>query len=196
MQSLLAMNGNMPLEFAETTYPAIQEINDYNVMRDEVMASDLDLQAAVATARAAEKQVSVDRQGWLPKLEAGFRRNTDDAVSMNGFVVGGSLPLFQNRKKVKIANAQAISAQLMQENAKDQVEASLMSLFNEMQQLKDAMNAYDVPLMYRSLDLLKQALTKGQISLIEYFVETESIYKNLQAYMQIENQYQKVMANI
>ena len=72
LQSLLAMNGNMPLEFAETTYPAIQEINDYNVMRDEVMASDLDLQAAVATARAAEKQVSVDRQGWLPKLEAGF----------------------------------------------------------------------------------------------------------------------------
>ena len=61
----------------------------------------------------------------------------------------------------------------MQENAKDQVEASLMSLFNEMQQLKDAMNAYDVPLMYRSLDLLKQALTEGQISLIEYFVETE-----------------------
>lgn len=54
----------------------------------------------------------------------------------------------------------------MQENAKDQVEASLMSLFNEMQQLKDAMNAYDVPLMYRSLDLLKQALTEGQISLI------------------------------
>lgn len=196
LQSLLAMNGNMPLEFAETTYPAIQEINDYNVMRDEVMASDLDLQAAAATARAAEKQVSVDRQGWLPKLEAGFRRNTDDAVSMNGFVVGGSLPLFQNRKKVKIAKAQAISAQLMQENAKDQVEASLMSLFNEMQQLKDAMNAYDVPLMYRSLDLLKQALTEGQISLIEYFVETESIYKNLQAYMQIENQYQKVMANI
>ena len=72
----------------------------------------------------------------------------------------------------------------------------LMSLFNEMQQLKDAMNAYDVPLMYRSLDLLKQALTEGQISLIEYFVETENIYKNLQAYMQIENQYQKVMANI
>ena len=196
LQSLLAMNGNMPLEFAETTYPAIQEINDYNVMRDEVMASDLDLQAAAATARAAEKQVSVDRQGWLPKLEAGFRRNTDDAVSMNGFVVGGSLPLFQNRKKVKIAKAQAISAQLMQESAKDRVEASLMSLFNEMQQLKDAMNAYDVPLMYRSLDLLKQALTEGQISLIEYFVETESIYKNLQAYMQIENQYQKVMANI
>ena len=48
-----------------------------------------------------------------------------------------------------------------------------------MQQLKDAMNAYDVPLMYRSLDLLKQSIDRGQISLIEYFVETENIYKNL-----------------
>lgn len=196
LQSLLAMNGNMPLEFAETTYPAVKEINDYNLMRDQVMASDLDLQAAAATTLAAQKQVAVNRQGWLPKLEVGFRRNTDDVASQNGFVVGGSLPLFENRKKVKIAKAQAISAQLMQENAKDQAEASLMSLFNEMQQLKDAMRAYDVPLMHRSLDLLKQALTEGQISLIEYFVETEGIYKKLQAYMQIENQYQKVMAGI
>lgn len=196
LQSLLALNGNMPLEFSETTYPSVKAIKDYNLMRDEVIASDLDLQTAVATTLAARKQVSINRQGWLPKLEVGFRRNTDDVAAQNGFVVGGSLPLFENRKKVKIAKAQAISAQLMQENAKDQVEASLMSLFNEMQQLKDAMHAYDVPLMYRSLDLLKQALTEGQISLIEYFVETEGIYKNLQAYMQIENQYQKVMANI
>lgn len=196
LQSLLAMNGNMPLEFAETTYPSLQEISDYNTLRDMVMASDLDLQAAAAATRAAEKQVSVDSQGWLPKLEVGFRRNTDDGVAMNGFVVGGSLPLFENRKKVKIAKAQALSAQLMQDSAKEKAEASLMSLFHEMQQLKDAMNVYDLPLMYRSLDLLKQALTEGQISLIEYFVETESIYQNLQAYMQLENQYQKVMANI
>ena len=48
--------------------------------------------------------------------------------------------------------------------------------------------------MYRSLDLLKQALTEGQISLVDYFVETESIYRNLQTYMEVENQYQKVMA--
>jgi hypothetical protein len=48
----------------------------------------------------------------------------------------------------------------MQESAKDRVEASLMSLFNEMQQLKDAMNAYDVPLMYRSLDLLKASIDR------------------------------------
>lgn len=196
LQSLLAMNGNRALEFAETEYPAVEEINDYNLMCDRVIASDIDLQAASATVRAAEKQVKVDRQGWLPKLEVGFRRNTNSVEAENGFVIGGSLPLFENRKRVKIAKAQAVSAQLARESIREQAEAGLMAQFNEMQQLKAAMQAYDVPLMYRSLQLLKQALEEGQISLIEYFVEAENIYRNLQAYMQVENQYQKVMANI
>jgi len=196
LQSLLAMNGNMPLEFSEIHYPQVKEINDFSTLRDEVMSSDKSLQALDFASRAAEKQVSVDKQNWLPKLEAGFRRNTESGTSMNGFVVGGSIPLFSNRKKVQIAKAQAISAQLMQEDAQLEVENSLMGLFNEMQQLKEAMNAYDVPLLYKSLDLLKQALKEGQISLIEYFIEAETVYKNLQARMQLENQYQKVMANI
>ena len=196
LQSLLAMNGNMPLEFAEEQYPHVEGINDYSTMRDEVIASDLDLQALSFATRAAEKQVSVDKQNWLPKLEAGFRRNTDSEMSMNGFVVGGSIPLFSNRKKVQIAKAQALSAQLLQEDAQLQIENNLMALFNEMQQLKEAMDTYDMPLLYKSLDLLKQALKEGQISLIEYFVEAETVYKNLQARMQLENQYQKVMANI
>ena len=196
LQTLLAMNGNLPLEFSATTYPQVKEINDYNTLRDEVIASDFDLQALGYAARAAEKQVSVDKQNWLPKLEAGFRRNTDTGTSMNGFVVGGSIPLFSNRKKVQIAKAQAISAQLLKEDAQLEKEGELMSLFNEMQQLKDAMKAYDVPLMHHTLGLLKQALQEGHLSLIEYFVEAEGIYKNLQAYMQLENQYQKVMANI
>ena len=196
LQSLLAMNGNMPIVFMQDTYSEVKEILDYSQLRDEVVASDYSLQAAVAYTRAAEKQVSVDKQNWLPKLEAGFRRNTETGMSMNGFVVGGSIPLFSNRKKVQIAKAQAVSAQLMQEDALLHIENNLMALYNEMKQLKEAMGAYDVPLMYRSLDLLKQALTEGQISLIEYFVEAETVYKNLQAYMKLENQYQKIMADI
>lgn len=196
LQTLLAMNGNLPLEFSATAYPQVKEINDYNTLRDEVIASDLDLQAMGYVARAAEKQVSVDKQNWLPKLQAGFRRNTDSEMSMNGFVIGGSIPLFSNRKKVQIAKAQALSAQLLKEDAQLEKENELMALYNEMKQLKQALDTYDVPLMHRSLALLKQALEEGQLSLIEYFVEAEGIYKNLQARMQLENQYQKVMANI
>ena len=125
--------------------------------------------------------------------ETGFRRNTDDAVSMNGFVVGGSLAFCLRIVKGKDSQGTGYPASAYAKKVtKTEGQELPRCLFSMgMQQLKDAMNAYDVPLMYRSLDLLKQALTEGQISLIEYFVETESIYKNLQRIYQIENQYKK-----
>ena len=48
----------------------------------------------------------------------------------------------------------------------------------------------------QDLALLKQALTGGQISMIEYFVEVSVIYQSHQNYLQLENQYQKAMARI
>lgn len=196
LQSLLAMNGNLPLEFTADTYPQIEKISDYNALYDEIMLTDADLLASDAAARAAAKEVSVNKQNWLPKLSVGYRRNTSLDEKSNGFLIGGSIPLFSNRKKVKIARAQEVGARLQLDNARLQVEATVQSRYNEVLQLQEAMKAYDVPLMHETLDMLKQAVMAGQLSIIEYYVEVDGVYRNLQAYIQIENQYQKLMADI
>lgn len=196
LQSLLAMNGNLPLEFTADTYPQIEKINDYNALYDEIMLTDADLLASDAAARAAAKEVSVNKQNWLPKLSVGYRRNTSLDEKSNGFLIGGSIPLFSNRKKVKIARAQEVGARLQLDNARLQAEATVQSRYNEVLQLQEAMKAYDVPLMHETLDMLKQAVMAGQLSIIEYYVEVDGVYRNLQAYIQIENQYQKLMADI
>ena len=157
VQQLLAMNGNLPIEFSENVYPAVEPIRDYNALYDEIMASDADLLAADAAARAANKELTVNRQSWLPKLEVGYRRNTSVGEKSNGFLVGGSLPIFSNRRKTKIARAQAISAQLQLDDARLQAEAQVQSQYNEMQQLREAMEAYDVVLMHKTLRLLDDA---------------------------------------
>ena len=196
VQQLLAMNGNLPIEFSENVYPAVEPIRDYNALYDEIMASDADLLAADAAARAANKELTVNRQSWLPKLEVGYRRNTSVGEKSNGFLVGGSLPIFSNRRKTKIARAQAISAQLQLDDARLQAEAQVQSQYNEMQQLREAMEAYDVVLMHKTLRLLDDAVRAGQLSIIDFYVEADNVYRNLQAYMQIENQYQKLMAAV
>lgn len=196
MQSLLTMNGNKPLEFNAKEYPQIAEIRDFNVLKDEVMDSDPDLMSLSYATQAADEQVSISQQEWLPKLELGFRRNTDNNKAMNGFVVGGSIPLFSNRHQVKISKVEAINAQLVKKDAELHIENSLMSLYNEMLQLKETMQSYDTELMYSSLELLQKALDEGEISIIEYFIEAESIYNKLLTRMEIENQYRKVLADI
>lgn len=196
LQSLLAMNGNLPLSFSENSYPEVASINSYDALYDEVMLSDASLKAADATARTTTQEVGISKQNWLPKLEVAYRRNTSLSEASNGFLVGGSIPLFSNRKKVKIAKAQALSAQLQLENTRLQLTAQIQSQFNEMQQLKEALSVYDVQLMENTLKMLKEAVLAGQLSIIEYYVEAEGVYRNMQAYLEVENQYQKVMATI
>ena len=196
LQQLLAMNGNLPLEFSADTYPQVEPINDYNTLYNEVMTTNAGLLEVDAAVRAATKEVNVNKQSWLPKIEVGYRRNTSVGEKSNGFLVGGSLPLFSNRKKTKIARAQALSAQLQLDDARLQTEAQVQSRFNEMQQLREAMQAYDVTLMHKTLRLLNDAVKAGQLSVIDFYVEAENVYKNLQAYIALENQYQKLMASI
>ena len=196
LQGLLALNGNLPLSFDVDTYPRVEELNDVNALYDEVMATDAALLEADANARAAEQELKVNRQSWLPKLEVGYRRNTSLDEKSNGFLVGGSFPLFSNRKKTKIIRAQAASARLAADDARLKAEAEVHSCFNEMCRLREAMKAYDVTLMHRTLALLHEAVRAGQLSVIEFYTEADNVYRNLQAYIELENQYQKLMAEI
>ena len=138
----------------------------------------------------ARKQIAVNKSQWLPKLELGYRRNTETGTPFNGVVVGFSFPLFENRNKVKIAKAQALNIDLQKENATLQVESELSQLYREAKALHNSMEEY------KKTFRLKQALTGGQISMIEYFVEVSVIYQSHQNYLQLENQYQKAMARI
>ena len=42
--------------------------------------------------------------------------------------------------------------------------------------------------------LLRLESMAGQLSVIEYYTEADAVYRNLQAYMEVENQYQKLIA--
>ena len=68
--------------------------------------------------------------------------------------------------------------------------------FNEMQQLRKSMEVYDKPLMLQTLELLKASVKGGEMSVTDYFVEADQIYRNLQAFMELEYQYQKSAATL
>ena len=65
-----------------------------------------------------------------------------------------------------------------------------------MQQSKGAMQSYDLPLIHHTLHLLFDDVAAGQLSIIDFYVETDNVYGNLQSYITLENQYQKLMADI
>ena len=197
LQELNALNGNIPVVFEETKYPTIPLPTDYQILKSEIMASDRTLMALGNESLVARKQISVNKSQWLPKLELGYRRNTETGTPFNGVVVGFSFPLFENRNKVKVAKAQALNIDLQKQNATLQVESELTQLYREAKSLHTSMEEYQKTFQsQQDLELLKQALTGGQISMIEYFVEVSVLYQSHLNYLQLENQYQKAMARI
>ena len=195
LQELNTLNGNIPVVFEESTYPATPFPADYQILKSEVLSTDRTLMAFNNESLVARKQIAVNKSQWLPKL--GYRRNTETGTPFNGVVVGFSFPLFENRNKVKIAKAQALNIDLQKDNATLQVESELAQLYREAKTLHTSMEEYRKTFQaQQDLALLKQALTGGQISMIEYFVEVSVIYQSHQNYLQLENQYQKVMARI
>lgn len=197
LKELSTLNGNEPVDFADISYPAVPLPSDFVQLKADVLASDHQLQNVLKEAEAARQQTAVSRSQWLPKLELGYRRNTESGDPFNGFVVGFSIPLFENRNKVRMAKAQSLSLTYQKEDTSLQIESELEQLYNEAGTLRASMDEYEKTFRAQSgLELLKQALTGGEISMIEYFVEVSGIYQSRLNYLQLENQYQKTMAKI
>lgn len=196
MQRLLAMNGNRPLPELAGGYPLLPDLPPYEVVCDRVLPVKCELQQARLQTEAARGELALSRSGWLPRLEVGYRRNTSPAKAFNGFVVGGSIPLFSNKSKVKSARSRLTGAELGQQAVELQAEAGLQALYNEISQVKEAMGAYDLELMDAMLPLMDKALYGGELPLAQFFETMNNLIRRKQAYIALENRYQKLMAEL
>lgn len=212
-QQLLALNGNQPLLPGRPTPlgPAIPTADalgldhfneqplpgDLVTLMGELMETDPSLRALKSRQLAAEKSIGLNKQGWLPRLELGYRRNTESGHPLNGVVVGFSFPLFENRSKVKSARSQATGLKLQREDALDKEQARLSRLYEEAYQLQQSISEYQNALSaQQNLTLLEKALMEGQISLIDYFVEVSIIYQSQSNLFALEGEYQRAVAEL
>lgn len=198
LQELATLNGGIAIDFTDTTYMSDGDILSFEELRAEAVTSNPQLLTLKSEQVAARRQLSVNKSKSLPGFELGYRMNTaTGGERFNGFLVGISIPLFSNRNNVKQAKAQALYTDLQLESTTTTVESELHQLYNQSVALKTSMDEYNTVLKSQnSLALLNKAIQTGQISMIEYFVDVTTFYQSMQNYMQLQNEYQKVMAQL
>lgn len=195
-QELNALNGNETLDFGHLIYP---EIPSALMASDDVsalMANDASIQSAQASVASAKQDVKVSRQGWLPKISLGYRRNTELDEASNGFLVGVSVPIFSNGNKVKAANARLVASELNMESALVQAQNEFASALTELRELHKVMDVYDINLMNQTLTLLKRSVELGNMSVIDYYSETDKVYAKINDYYELEYRCQLLAASL
>lgn len=198
LKELATLNGGIPVSFPDTEYVGVPELLSVDELKTVALSSNLQLLSLQSDQATALRQLSVNKAKGLPGLELGYRLNTaTGGERFNGFLVGVSIPLFSNRNNVKQAKAQTRYAELQLESTTSVVENELQSLYDQSVALKTSMNEYSQVLKSQNgLELLNKAIQSGQISMMEYFVDVTTLYQSMQNYMQLQNEYQKVMAQL
>lgn len=198
LQELATLNGGVALAFTDTAYALSREVLSFDELKAEAMQADPQLQTLRSEQVTALRQLSVSKAKNLPGFELGYRLNTAaGGERFNGFLVGVSIPLFSNRNYVKQAKAQTRYTEMQLESTSFTVGNELRQLYNQSVALKSSLDEYeDVLKSQNSLALLNKAIQSGQISMIEYFVDVTTYYQSMQNYLQLQNQYQKVMAQL
>lgn len=198
LQELATLNGGIAIEFTDTTYTPVKELLSFEELRSEAVTSNPQLLTLKSEQIAAQRQLSVNKSKGLPGFELGYRLNTaTGGERFNGFLVGVTIPLFSNRNNVRQAKAQSLYTDLQLESTTSMVESELRQLYNQSLALRTSMDEYNTVLKSQNnLALLNKAIQTGQISMIEYFVDVTTLYQSMQNYMQLQNEYQKVMAQL
>lgn len=198
LQELATLNGGIAIEFTDTAYTPVKELLSFEELRSEAVTSNPQLLTLKSEQIAAQRQLSVNKSKGLPGFELGYRLNTaTGGERFNGFLVGVTIPLFSNRNNVRQAKAQSLYTDLQLESTTSMVESELRQLYNQSLALRTSMDEYNTVLKSQNnLALLNKAIQTGQISMIEYFVDVTTLYQSMQNYMQLQNEYQKVMAQL
>lgn len=128
----------------------------------------------------------------------GYRMNpASGGERYDGVLVGISIPIFANRNKVKQAKAEHFYAETRLDSQSDAEKAQLRQLWMKAGELRKSIQEYSSVLKQQdNMALLNKAIQAGQISMIEYFVNVSTFYQSMQNYLQLQNEYQKVMAEL
>ena len=196
LQQLKQLNGGKPIDVTDTVLPEYPQITNFESYRALALASDADVAVAQTALRAADMNLKLQKNEWLPNISFGYRRNTEHGEGINGFLVGVSFPLYSNSNNVKAARQRRESAELQVLQAQNEAEASMRTNYEQLQGLQQVIDHSDVKLLQESLDLFAKALQQGEITALVYYVEINSIYEKLQRHIDLHCQSVKLLAEL
>ena len=194
---LTELNGAIPILVSDTIYPIINVLPDFETLDSLIEANDPILKVYEQEKEIMQRQINVQKSLNLPKIETGYHSQGILGQSYRGVHAGVTIPLWENKNKLKsaqanleyaVSNAQMHIIEHRMENRGyyDQLAVRLKS----MQEYSDLLATLN------NTELLNKALRLGQITIIQYFQDEAYYFSAYDKYLQMEWEYQQAIAKL
>jgi len=194
---LKRMNGGLEFDFAANDYPPYILPLNYNEWFEGVKDNNPTLRISEQEVVISRKQEQLTRALNLPKITAGYISERVGGTTFQGVTIGVSIPLWEGKNTVKHQKAQTVALQMQHEDSKLQFNNTLKSQYDRAYKLSTLLKEYEETLkVTNNRELLKKALDKGQLSLINYLMELTVYYETIDKYLETERDYQLAVSGL
>ncbi|MDE7116092.1 MAG: TolC family protein [Muribaculaceae bacterium] len=198
LSRLTMLNGGVPVEMADTSYNPVRQLpSDFRAWVLEAEAANPAFAYLRQEIEVAKKGVGVSKAMGLPKFSVGYAGEFTPDEGWQGVKLGVSIPLWENRNRVKHARAEVAAAEQAMDDARLQYSARLEFLFEQSRELAGNISRYESVFEKNSNDgLLYRAFSGGELSLLDYLLELEYYFNSYEKLMQTQRDLRLTLAEL
>jgi outer membrane protein TolC len=193
---LAAMNGGQPITLNQTEFGITQElIPDFEVWYQKVSESNPALEWQKQEVEISEKEISLRKAKNLPGFHLGYSSELLSHEKFRGFVIGVSIPLWENKNMVKYARAKNAAASSLLYDQSTRYYNFLKGQHAKAIALQEMVNQYRLLLKTtNNTTLAYRAWEAGEMSLTECLLEQTFHFNSVDKMLETELELHKTIA--
>ncbi len=197
LAQLTRLNGGIAVSVSNNVFEDINMPANFNEWFAVAESKNPVLAYVKSDIELNKKQLALSKTMNLPSFSLGYMSEKTLGQRYQGVSVGISIPLWSNKNKVKYAKAALTAAEARRTDATNQLYGKLQILYQRVCGLQETAKTYRRSLTdANNSQLLKKALDAGEISVLDYMLQTELYYDSADKTLAAERDYQKAFAEL
>ncbi len=196
-QHLMELNGGNSILLTDTIYPVIGALPPFEVLEQEYENNDPLRKILEQEKTVAQNELELRKALWLPKIVTGYRYQGLLGEKYQGVHAGISIPLWENKNTVAAQESYINYTDINIQSHINEHYYEIKEMYEKYLSLASSLQEYRK--IFDEVNnklLLDKALELGQITVIEYFLEISYFDNAMKTYLEIENEYHKIIAEL
>ncbi len=197
VSQLTRLNGGINITVYGDDFEEVSLPSDFNKWFTYAENKNPVLAFVKSDIESNKRQLALEKAMKYPAFSLGYVSEITTGQRYGGVSFGLSIPLWNNKNKVKQAKATLLAAESRMTDATLQFYNKLETLYQRVSGLKNSANTYKSSLQEADNSLLlKKALDLGEISVMDYIVQVGLYYDSVDKALAAERDYQKAFAEL
>lgn len=181
------LNGGVALDITDSEFPEMSAPADFDVWYNQATQRLPSLLLINKQLEENQQQIKLEKSQWAPRFLAGYMREQVPSEIFQGIKVGVSVPLWQNVNSVKQTKLRSSALQLQaadeQSRTYNDLKTHYLMLLSVDEQIADYHQLLET---VDAMQLLKEALDSGQMSLVDYLFESSIYHESHERFAELQ----------